>query len=65
MSRCATGKVRHPNKESACVAAKRYRSNLLNVYRCKDCKGWHIGNSNSAYRFQKRLDQIFARDARR
>jgi len=65
MSRCATGKVRHPTKEAACVAAKRFKSNLLNVYRCGRCEGWHIGNSSSQFRFQKRIDQILARDKRR
>jgi hypothetical protein len=64
-NRCQTGKVRHPHKEGALFAARKIGSNRLNVFHCGRCGGWHIGNSRSPFRFQKRLDQIFARDRAR
>lgn len=64
--KCAkTGKLRHPTKGGACVAAKRLKSNRINVFPCAACKGWHIGNSNDPFRLQQRIDQILARDERR
>ena len=57
-----TGKVRHATKDGACVALKKIGNAGLNVYRCRVCKGWHIGNSK--FRIQDRIDQLLGIDRR-
>lgn len=59
-----TGKVRHPDKTSACIAARRMKSAAMDVYQCRKCAGWHIGNSRKPNRVQKRIDQILQRTDR-
>jgi len=58
---CATGKVRHKNKVGACIAAKKFKDNSLNVYKCLRCDGWHVGHSNDPLRKVGRMNQLFAR----
>ncbi len=65
MSRCPTGKVSHILKKGACIAARRMNDNSLNVYRCDQCQNWHVGHSNNPLRKVGRLNQLFARIARR
>jgi hypothetical protein len=58
------GKVAHPNRDAAMIAARRARNVGLSAYRCPHCKQWHLGNSKSAgrdWKFQRRLDQLLGR----
>ena len=41
------GKYRHKDQTAATAAAISYQKEFgqfMNVYRCKFCKGWHIGH---------------------
>ncbi len=49
------GKVRHPSKRHALSAGRATLRNgqsrvkhVLNVYRCKHCGKWHLGNTHRA-----------------
>lgn len=55
------GKVTHKDKTGAIIAAKRFKSNQINAYWCKPCKGWHIGNSRSPMRKMDRINQLLDR----
>lgn len=59
--RCA--KVLHKDKTSALIAAKRINNAGLGAYRCKQCKGWHLGNYKS--NATDRIIQLLAQAARR
>lgn len=50
-----TGKKRHPNAGSAKAAKRKIGNACLNVYACRHCGGWHLGNSNKPHR---RIDRI-------
>lgn len=45
------GKYRHPDKDSAYAARRavtaqdEFYKGHMNVYKCKFCKGWHIGRA--------------------
>lgn len=56
-----TGKVRHPTKEGAIIAAKRMRNRGLDIYRCGRCGGWHCGTSNKPWKVQARISQLLGR----
>lgn len=55
---CRTGKVRHPNRVAAIITMKRLKNVGLNAYRCRQCGGWHLGNSRSEFKIQARIDQL-------
>lgn len=63
------GKVRHKTLLSAQVATKKTKNAQVQVYKCPICQHFHIGRSSSAWKKEKRLDQLFRRihdaDARR
>lgn len=45
------GKVRHTSSNAAYAAINALRRNCrvngrMNAYRCRFCKGWHIGHAN-------------------
>lgn len=52
------GKVTHKDKTGAIIAAKRMKNKQLNVYWCKSCKGWHVGNSRSTLRKMDRINEL-------
>jgi len=58
---CKSGKVRHPSRVAAIITAKRIKNKGLNIYRCPQCKGWHLGNSRRDYDFQARIDQLLGK----
>lgn len=47
------GKVRHPKRKQALtarnqhVAENPYDDRPVEVYRCEDCNGWHIGHGRA------------------
>lgn len=59
MRRCA-GKNRHEDKSGATAeraslcAAKSLRTDQLDVYRCDQCLGWHVGGSGNAFITRRR-----------
>jgi hypothetical protein len=62
MAKC--GKRIHATKEGACIAAKRISKVSMNVYRCRPCKGWHIGNTNDPARRALRIEELLNRHKR-
>jgi hypothetical protein len=42
-----TGKIRHASKEEARIAAQKLRAKgeIVGVYLCRFCNGWHVGHT--------------------
>lgn len=57
---CKTGKVRHKSREGALIWRKKSKNKALNVYRCRECGDWHLGNTRQPNRVQARIDQLLA-----
>lgn len=59
MRRCA-GKNRHDNRggamgeRSAIVTKFKINKDRLNVYRCDQCQGWHVGGSGNSFKTRNR-----------
>ena len=58
------GKVRHPEKEGACIHAGKILDVGMNVYRCPQCRGWHVGKTRSATRSSDRIGALLKRHER-
>lgn len=56
-----SGKVRHPDKQGACIALKRMKNAQMSAYPCPHCKGWHIGKSRHWAKLNARLDQLIGK----
>ena len=63
MTKCESGKVRHPDEESALrqVLVQRIENNLaglalrsvgLGTYRCESCGSWHVGHRPGTLRMR-------------
>lgn len=55
---CKTGKVRHSSREGALILVRKLKNKAMNVYRCRECGSWHLGNSRQPNRVQARIDQL-------
>ena len=58
-------KVRHASLLTAQIVAKKSKNVQIHVYKCDICKGYHTGRSSDPWRKEKRLDQLFARIAKK
>ena len=58
-----TGKMKHPDKRVALAALRNMNNAQMEAYRCRHCKGWHIGRT--AGRLMLRIDQLLAGPAPR
>lgn len=53
-----SGKVSHKDRRGAGIEARKAGWPGMNVYRCKICKGWHIGKSRDPARSAQRIDWL-------
>lgn len=55
---CKTGKVHHKSREGATIWLRKLKNKGMNVYRCRECGNWHLGNSRQSNKVQARIDQL-------
>jgi hypothetical protein len=58
-------KTKHPTREGAIVEARKALNVGIDVYRCKQCKRWHIGKTRSPTRSADRIGALLARHERK
>ena len=58
------GKARHKTKAGACAQADRALDVGMNVYRCPQCRHWHIGKTRSPTRASDRIGALLKRHER-
>ena len=62
-NRQCEGKARHATRENAAIQARKSLNVGFNVYRCGDCKFWHVGKSRSPTRAPDRIGALLAKHA--
>lgn len=58
---CKTGKIEHKSLAGASILRRKLKNKGLNVYRCKSCGYWHLGNSRKNWNVQSRIDQLLGK----
>lgn len=58
------GKIRHPKRSGALKHIKLLKEPGMVPYRCRTCKGWHIGHASRLDGIQSRLDRLIGPDPR-
>jgi hypothetical protein len=62
---CPSSKVRHRSKRIAFGVLKAIGDPNLNVYRCRQCNGWHLGNSQNPIRMSDKIGWLLEQHAKR